>query len=341
MNSNARPPTYLITGGAGFIGSHLAEALVAEDQRVVVIDNLSTGRPDNIQHLRDHPNFQFVRSSITDQIVLDRLASEAHIIVHLAAAVGVRLIVEHPVHTIETNVMGTESVLKAALRYGCPVLIASTSEIYGKGSKIPFCEEDDVLLGATSKSRWSYAASKIVDEFLGLAYHCEFGLPVVIFRLFNTVGPRQTGRYGMVIPRFVEQALCAEPMTVYGDGSQSRCFCDVSDVVRGIIGLATHYQLAAGRVFNIGGNEEVTIRELAERVKMITGSPSEITYIPYDQAYSPGFEDMRRRLPDTSRIKQLLNWRPVVKLDPILLNVRDHLEVQLEKSGDRAYMYIS
>ena len=327
MNSNARPTTYLITGGAGFIGSHLAEALLAEGQRVVAIDNLSTGRLDNIQHLLDHPNFQFVRSSITDQIVLDRLASEAHIIVHLAAAVGVRLIIEHPVHTIETNVMGTESVLKSALRYGCPVLIASTSEVYGKGSKIPFCEEDDVLLGPTSKSRWSYAASKIVDEFLGLAYHCEFGLPVVIFRLFNTVGPRQTGRYGMVIPRFMEQALCAEPITVYGDGSQSRCFCDVSDVVRGIIGLATHYQVAAGRAFNIGGNEEVTIRELAERVKMITGSPSEITYIPYGQAYSPGFEDMHRRLPDASRIKQLLNWHPAVKLDQILLKVQDHLKV--------------
>jgi UDP-glucose 4-epimerase len=227
------------------------------------------------------------------------------------------LIVEHPVHTIQTNVMGTEAVLQAALRYGCRALLASTSEVYGKGSKIPFSEEDDVLLGATSHSRWAYASSKMVDEFLALAYQREYGLEVVPFRLFNTVGPRQTGRYGMVIPRFVRQALKGEHITVYGDGSQSRCFCDVRDVVRALVSLTQHPE-APGRVYNIGSTEEVTIRKLAERVKTITQSDSPIIDVPYAEAYAPGFEDMQRRVPDISRLHTLIGWQPQHTLDEIL-----------------------
>ena len=314
------PKTILITGGAGFIGSHLADALVAANHHVLAIDDLSTGRFDNIVHLIPNPNFHFARASITDGIVMDRLASQADIIVHLAAAVGVMLIVEHPVHTIQTNIMGTEAVLQAALRYGCRALLASTSEVYGKGSKIPFSEEDDVLLGATSHSRWAYASSKMVDEFLALAYQREYGSEVVPFRLFNTVGPRQTGRYGMVIPRFVRQALKGEPITVYGDGSQSRCFCDVRDVVRALISLTQHPE-APGRVYNIGSTEEVTIRELSERVKAITQSDSPIVDVPYAEAYAPGFEDMQRRVPDTSRLHTLIGWQPQHTLDEILRSV--------------------
>src|SRR5437016_425321 len=248
----------LITGGAGFIGSHLAEALLERGHEVTVIDNLSTGRFDNVQHLverrsaiNSRPSFKFAIDSITNEIVLDRLTSECDIIFHLAAAVGVKLILESPVHTIETNVMGTEAVLKAALRYRAKVIIASTSEVYGKGNSVPFREDDDVVLGPTCRSRWAYAASKMVDEFLALAYYQEKGLPVVVVRLFNTVGPRQTGRYGMVVPRFVSQAVRNEPITVYGDGTQSRCFCDVSDVVLALVGLAQHPE-AVGKVYNIG-----------------------------------------------------------------------------------------
>lgn len=255
-------------------------------------------------------------------VALDRLASEADIIVHLAASVGVELIISNPVDTIETNVKGTEVVLQAALRYGCGVLIASSSEVYGKGAKIPFREEDDVLLGPTSKSRWSYAVSKMVDEFLGLAYQREHGLAVTILRFFNTVGPRQTGQYGMVVPRFVGQALRGEPITVYGDGKQSRCFCDVRDVVRAVVGLAVHPG-AIGKVINIGSREEITIGELAEKVKVITGSSSPIQFIPYAEAYAPGFEDMARRVPDTSRIEALLGWKPEISLDKTLGRVRD------------------
>lgn len=301
--------TYLVTGGAGFIGSHLIEKLLAQGHRVLAMDDFSTGRPDNIQHLVGHPDFHFARANINDGIVLDRLTSQADVVVHLAAAVGVKLIVEDPVHTIEDNVLGTEVVLKAALRYGRRVLIASTSEVYGKGVKIPFNEEDDVVLGATSKNRWAYAASKMVDEFLGLAYHHEYGLPVVIFRLFNTIGPRQTGHYGMVVPRFVDQALQGKPITVYGDGKQKRCFCDVSDAVRAIVGLAEHPD-APGKTYNIGSTEEITITELAERIKFMTESQSDIIYVPYSEAYESGFEDMQRRVPDIQRIGALLGWRP-------------------------------
>tara|TARA_Y100000758_G_scaffold238886_1_gene175011 strand:+ start:1796 stop:2779 length:984 start_codon:yes stop_codon:yes gene_type:complete len=312
--------TFFLTGGAGFIGSHLTEAILAGGDRVLAIDNLATGSMDNVTHFLGHPNHRFEQASITDRAVMEQMASEADVIVHLAAAVGVKLIVEHPVQTIETNVMGTEEVLRVALGNKCRVLIASTSEVYGKGSKFPFAEEDDVLLGATSKSRWGYAASKMVDEFLGLAYWREFGLDVVPFRLFNTIGPRQTGQYGMVVPRFIRQALGGEPITVYGDGKQRRCFCDVRDVVTAILGLAGHPD-APGRVYNIGGTEEVSIQELAERVVEMTESDSQITKVPYSEAYAPGFEDMERRVPDTGRVHELLGWKPKRGLREILSDV--------------------
>ena len=312
--------TYLVTGAAGFIGSHLVETLLAQEHRVLAIDDFSTGRPANIRHLVEHPNFHFARADIRDDIVLDRLTSQADVVVHLAAAVGARLTLPDPVHTIEDNVLGTEVVLKTALRYGCRVLIASTSEVYGKSEKFPFSEEDDVVMGAASENRWAYAASKMVDEFLGLAYQHEYGLSVVIFRLFNTVGPRQTGSYGMVIPRFVEQALQGQPITVYGDGKQTRCFCDVSDVVRAIVGLAEHPN-APGKTYNIGSTEEITITELAERIKAMTESQSDITYMSYSEALEPGFEDLQRRIPDVQRIRALLGWQPQYTLTSILARV--------------------
>ena len=312
----------MITGGAGFIGSHLAELLLDKGHQVMAIDDLSTGKMANIEHLRANPAFHFVRAAIQNDLVMDRLASRADVIVHLAAAVGVKLIVERPVHTIETNIMGTEAVLRAALRYNCRVMLASTSEVYGKGAKIPFSEQDDVLLGPTSKSRWSYAASKMVDEFLGLAYQQEYGLEVAIFRLFNTVGPRQSGRYGMVVPRFVRMALSGEPITVYGDGRQTRCFCDVRDVVRAIYDLSLHAD-APGRVWNIGGTQEISMYDLALRIKSLTASPSEIVLVPYEDAYAPGFEDMRQRVPDTRAIHDLIDWKPSISLDEILQAVQE------------------
>jgi UDP-glucose 4-epimerase len=310
----------LITGGAGFIGSHLAERLLDSGKEVAILDDLSTGRFENIAHLVGRPGFSFAIASITDTPVLDRLASESHAIVHLAAAVGVKLVVERPVQTIETNIMGAEAVLKAAARYRAKVLIASTSEVYGKGTRVPFREDDDVVLGPTSRSRWAYAASKMVDEFLGLAYYHKYNLPVVIARLFNTVGPRQTGRYGMVVPRFVQQAMKGDPITVYGDGSQSRCFCDVSDTVRALETLLEEDD-AVGRVYNVGSTEEVTILELARRVKALLDSDSPIEFIPYAQAYAPGFEDMQRRVPDISRIRALTGWQPQLQLNDILQRV--------------------
>lgn len=326
------PRRYLITGGAGFIGSHLAEALLEQGHFVTVIDDLSTGRFENVQPLvqrrysvEGHDAFRFAIDSITNEMVLDRLASESDTIVHLAAAVGVQLIVNDPVHTIETNIMGTEAVLRAALRYRSKVLLASTSEVYGRGCAVPFREDDDVLLGPTSRSRWAYAASKMVDEFLALAYHRQKGIPVVVARLFNTVGPRQTGRYGMVVPRLVRQALAGEPLTVFGDGGQSRCFLHVADAVEALIGLL-NADGATGRVFNVGSTEEVTIRELAERILSRVGvagarSGGGISTIPYDQAYGAGFEDMRRRVPDISRITSLSGWQPRRSLDQVLDDV--------------------
>ena len=325
--------TVLITGGAGFIGSHLADKLLSLRHRVLVIDDLSTGRRGNIEHLLAHPNFHFARASITNELVLDRLASEADIVVHLAAAVGVKLIVERPVHTIETNILGSEAVLRVAHRYGCRVLIASTSEVYGKGARIPFAESDDVLLGATDKCRWAYAASKMIDEFLGLAYHREHGLPVVVFRLFNTVGPRQTGHYGMVVPRLMRQAIRGEPLSVYGDGLQRRCFCDVTDVVDAILKLMEHPQ-SPGQVFNIGNpREEISILELANRCKAIANTKSEIVLVPYAEAYAPGFEDMERRVPDPQRLQNLTGWTPKISLDSTLRRVRQWLMSTDEGAG--------
>lgn len=317
---------YLITGGAGFIGSHLVEACLQRDNTVTVLDDLSTGRFENIAPFIGQTNFRFINDSITDEAVLDRLAGEMDVIVHLAAVVGVQLVMTHKVQTIEGNVLGTERVLKAASRHGTKVLLASTSEVYGKGSRIPFREDDDIVLGPTSISRWAYAASKMVDEFLGLAYWQENALPVVIFRLFNTVGPRQTGRYGMVIPRLIQQAMYGEPLTIFGDGMQRRCFCDVRDVVRALMGLATHPQ-AIGQVFNIGGCVETTIKGLAERILRVTGSASKITFVPYDTAYGPGFEDMQRRVPDISRIGMLIGWKPSITLDETLIAVSGYFRM--------------
>lgn len=319
----AEPPGYLVTGGAGFIGSHLCASLVNDGCRVMAVDDLSTGRMENIAGLMENPNFSFARADIRNSVVLDRLASEADVIIHLAAAVGVMLIVERPVHTITTNIMGTEAVLQAGLRYNAKVLLASTSEVYGKGTRIPFAEDDDVLLGPSCRSRWSYAASKMVDEFLGFAYHQKYGLEVVPFRLFNTVGPRQTGQYGMVIPRFVRQALAGEPITVYGDGAQSRCFCDARDVVVALRGLIEE-PTAPGQLFNIGATTETSINELAAMVKELTNSSSEIVHVSYDNAYAPGFEDMTRRVPDTSRVEDLLGWRPTRDLQAILSSVIEY-----------------
>ncbi|MFN8663812.1 MAG: GDP-mannose 4,6-dehydratase [Thermomicrobiales bacterium] len=319
------PITWLVTGAAGFIGSHLSDALVARGDTVLGLDNLTTGRIENVQHLLRNPRFHFARADVSDAVVMDRLASQATIIVHLAAAVGVELVVERPAYTIETNVMGTEAVLRAALRYGNRVLLASTSEVYGKGSRIPFGEDDDILLGPTSKSRWGYAASKMVDEFLGMAYYHEHGLEVVPFRLFNTTGPRQSSRYGMVVPRFVRQALRNEPITIYGDGSQRRCFCDVQDVVRAIVALSLHSE-APGRTYNIGNTQEISILQLAEQIREQMASESPVVMIPYEQAYAPGFEDMQRRVPDIARIQALIGWNPEIPLTRTLERIRADLD---------------
>jgi len=311
----------LITGGAGFIGSHLTKRLLARGDQVAILDNLATGNFDNIAPFVGTSGFSFAIDDLSNALVLDRLASEADAIVHLAAAVGVQLVVERPTETIETNVLGTHAVLDAARRYRCRTLIASTSEVYGKGVRIPFCEEDDLLLGPSSRSRWSYAASKLLDEFLGLAAHREHGLPVTIMRFFNTVGPGQSGRYGMVVPRFVRQALRHEAITVYGDGEQSRCFCHVDDTVRALIALLDRPESTAGEIYNIGSSEEVTINQLAQAVIERTDSAATIKYIPYSDAYAPGFEDMRRRVPDTTKLRTAVGWSPTHTLDQILDDV--------------------
>jgi UDP-glucose 4-epimerase len=317
----------LITGGAGFIGSHLAEALLQSGHQVTIIDDLSTGRFENIQHLTTNPGFHFAIESITNAAVMDRLVSECDLIYHLAAAVGVDLVVTRPIHTIETNVHGMNIVLKTARRYHKKVLLASTSEIYGKSNHDIFSEDDDRILGPTTKSRWSYASSKALDEFLALAYYKEAGLPTVIFRLFNTVGPRQRGRYGMVVPRFVKWALAGEPIQVYGDGQQSRCFANVSDVVQAIIGLAK-CQDAVGEVFNVGTQEEIAIIDLARKVKALTNSDSEIRLVPYHEAYEAGFEDMRRRMPDISKINRVIGWKPEKNLDDTLQEIISYFRME-------------
>jgi nucleoside-diphosphate-sugar epimerase len=311
----------LITGGAGFVGSHLAEALVARGDEVYVLDDLSTGSIENIEHLKTMPRFHYSIESIMNEPMTAELVDRVDVVFHLAAAVGVRLIVESPVNTIETNVHGTEMLLKLANKKKKKILIASTSEVYGKSTAVPFREDADLVMGPTFKGRWSYACSKAIDEFLALAYFKEKRLPVVVFRLFNTVGPRQTGRYGMVIPNFVKQALLGHPLTVFGDGTQSRCFTYVTDVVGQLVRLAEH-EGAVGQVFNIGNDrEEITVRALAERIKARTSSRSDIVTIPYSQAYEEGFEDMPRRVPDLGKLRALTGYEPRVHLDEILDNV--------------------
>jgi UDP-glucose 4-epimerase len=311
---------FLITGGAGFIGSHLCDSLLARGHEVHVLDDLSTGRAENIAHLQEQPAFSCTVASITEDGLLERLVAQADVVVHLAAAVGVRLVVESPVRAIETNVHCTELVLAHAARNDTPVLLASTSEVYGKSDSLPFSEDGDLQLGATSKARWAYACSKAIDEFLAMAYWRERSLPITVVRLFNTVGPRQTGSYGMVVPRLVAQSLAAEPLTVYGDGRQTRCFCHVSDVVRALIALADDQQ-AWGEVFNIGSTTEVSILDLAKRIVALTDSPSEITLVPYDEAYGPGFEDMYRRVPDTTKLRERIGWEPALSLEDIIADV--------------------
>jgi UDP-glucose 4-epimerase len=317
----------LITGGAGFIGSHLAEALLNRGDEVFVLDNLSTGSIDNIGHLKGQPRFHYTIVTVTNEPLLAELIDRCDTVVHLAAAVGVKLIVEAPVHTIETNVHGTEVVLKHANKKKKLVLLASTSEVYGKSVEVPFREDADLVLGPTGKHRWAYACSKMIDEFLALAYWKERKLPVIIVRLFNTVGPRQTGQYGMVIPTLVRQALAAQPMTVFGDGSQSRSFTYVGDVVRAMVALINEPR-AVGQVFNIGNGTEITIGELAVKVKAMTASNSSIVRVPYDQAYEAGFEDMPRRVPDISKLRTLVGYEPTVELDEILTRVIEYFRQQ-------------
>jgi UDP-glucose 4-epimerase len=318
----------LITGGAGFIGSHLAEALVVEGKEVFVIDDLSTGALANIAGLQIFSNFHFIQSSIRDIGALRNL--EVDFIYHLAAAVGVELVVKSPVYTIEANVRGTEDVLAAAARAGIGVLLTSTSEVYGKSERECFREDDDLLIGPPTFGRWSYACSKLLDEFLAVAYWREKQLPVFVARLFNTVGPRQTGRYGMVLPRFVQAALRDEPIIIHGDGKQTRCFCHVSDVVRALVELPRQDR-AVGQVYNVGSTEEVSILELARRVKQLTESRSELRLVAYEQAYAKGFEDMRRRVPSVEKIYQLMGWRPTKNLDEIL-----RLMVEYERASSPA-----
>lgn len=311
---------YLITGGGGFIGSHLAERLLADGHQVVLLDDFSTGREENISALVDRPGVQVVRDSVENESTINLLMASCDSVFHLAAAVGVQLIVDEPVRTIQTTIHGTEVVLEAANRFRRPVLITSSSEVYGKGTRVPFSEDDDVVMGATRFSRWCYAYSKGIDEFLGLAYHRQFGLPVTIVRLFNTVGPRQVGMYGMVLPRFVEAALRNEPLQIYGDGKQTRCFCHVSDVADAIVRL-TESAAAVGQVFNVGSDEEVSIEQLARRVIELAGSKSTLRYVPYEQAYGRSFDDLPRRVPKLDRIRSAIGFSPRHRLDQIIESV--------------------
>lgn len=324
----------LITGGAGFVGSHLTELLLQDPEaQITVVDTLATGAYANVAHLvqRQSQRYRLIVGSVTETALLEPLMAQCDQVYHLAAAVGVRRIIEQPVETIETNILGTEAVLSLAAKYHCKVLIASTSEVYGKNTNVPFHEEDDSVFGATTKSRWSYACSKAIDEFLALAYHREKGLPVVIARLFNTVGPRQTGRYGMVVPGLVRQALKNQPLTVYGDGQQSRCFTHVRDSIRCQVALMNEPK-AIGEIFNLGSTQEVTIEQLAQRIVAMTGSRSPIQFVPYEEAYEAGFEDMRRRVPDTSKVRALLGFAPDSSLDEVLEDVIAHFRAHPEQS---------
>ena len=315
----------LLTGGAGFIGSHLAEAFVARGDDVLILDDLSTGSIENIRRLKPLPNFHYWIDSVMNRVLLAELVDESDLVIHFAAAVGVRLIVESPVHTIETNVKGTELVLQAAQKKKKTVLVASTSEVYGKSTEIPFREDGDLVMGATNKGRWSYAASKALDEFLALAYYREKKLPVIVARFFNTIGPRQTGRYGMVVPNFVRQAMAGKPITVFGDGKQSRCFCHVRNVVQALLKLVAAPQ-AIGEVFNIGSTEEITIESLSQLVKERVKSNSEICYIPYHQAYEEGFEDMQRRVPSVEKISKCIGWRASTPLEATIDSIAQYFE---------------
>jgi UDP-glucose 4-epimerase len=323
---------YLITGGAGFIGSHLAERLLDKDNRVVLLDNLSTGSMENIRHLKGSEKLEYHLDGIENRQLLAELVDDADVIIHFAAAVGVKLIVESPVRTIETNVNGTQLVLEAASKKKKLVLLASTSEVYGKNTQVPFHEDADLVLGPTTKGRWSYAASKALDEFLALSYWKEKKQPVIVVRFFNTVGPRQTGRYGMVLPNFVKRALDNAPIEVYGDGKQSRCFCDVRDTVEALLRLMPLGK-AVGEVINIGNTEEITIEDLAKTVKQRTDSPSTIEYVPYDKAYEPGFEDMMRRVPCIDKLVALTGFRPQTSLAEIVDRVAAHYR---QKEGQLA-----
>jgi UDP-glucose 4-epimerase len=317
----------LITGGAGFIGSHLADALLDRGHQVLVLDDLSTGRIENIRHLIGRTGFDYLIDTVTNEALVGWLVDKSDVVFHLAAAVGVKLVVDAPIHTIETNVNGTETVLRQASRQGKQVLIASTSEVYGKGIALPFREDADLVLGPPVKHRWGYAASKLIDEFMAIAYWKERGLPVVIVRLFNTVGARQSSRYGMVIPNFVRQALSGQPITVHGDGSQTRSFTSVSDVVWAMSALVEEPR-AIGEVFNIGNGAETTIRDLARRVKAMTRSTSAISFVPYHQVFDRSFEDMPRRVPDISKIRRTIGFEPKVHLDEILAEVIEHLQAE-------------
>jgi UDP-glucose 4-epimerase len=318
----------LITGGAGFIGSHLADAHLKKGDTVTIIDDFSTGSEENIQHLKNNKSFKVLKGTVLAAETMDPLLKECDFCYHLAAAVGVYTIVEKPLNSLMTNIKGTEVVLEKADKYKKKILVASTSEVYGKSNRFPFKEDDDTIMGPTHKSRWSYAYAKALDEFMALAYYNEHKLPVMVVRFFNTVGPRQTGRYGMVIPNFVRQALKNEPITIFGDGHQSRCFTYVGDVVEAIIKLMNTKE-AIGQVINIGNNKEISIEDLAKRIIVLTGSKSQITYIPYAKAYPLGFEDMERRIPDLSKIKSLIAFQPKVELDEILKMVIEHKKIKL------------
>ena len=313
----------LITGGAGFIGSHLAESLIGQGHSVSVLDDLSTGRRENIEHLQHHPRFTCTIGSVMDEAVLDRMIERTDVVFHLAAAVGVRLVIERPVHTIETNVHGTETVLRLARRHHKLVLIASTSEVYGKSAKLPFREDADLVMGPPNKTRWGYATSKLLDEFLALGYWKEYQSPVIVVRFFNTVGPRQSARYGMVLPNFVRRALKGETISVHGDGSQTRSFTWVGDVVSAVTALVQEPK-ALGEVFNIGNGAEISIRDLALKVKAMTGSDSPIELVPYNEVFDDSFEDMPRRVPDISKIARLVGYKPSVHLDEIIERVTDY-----------------
>lgn len=318
----------LITGGAGFIGSHLAERLLARGDQVCLLDDLSTGSIENILLIKNHPNLTYHIDTIRNYRLTAELVDTCDVVYHLAAAVGVKLIVESPVSTIETNIRGTDIVLSLAAKKKKRVVITSTSEVYGKRNKVPFNEDDDLVMGPTNKGRWSYACSKAIDEFLAIAYWKEKRVPTVIVRLFNTVGPRQTGRYGMVIPNFVQQALTGQDITVYGDGTQTRCFTHVADVTEALIAVAEHPE-AVGEVYNIGGDHEISMLELAEKIKHLTESASNIVFVPYDQAYEAGFEDMMRRVPDIAKIRALIGYSPKVKLDAMLASIIEYHRVKM------------